>query len=78
MDSRTHGSKAKTNRLFARNGPTFSVSATEEDIKMMDARARAQSLGLTRSAYLIALARQDCYKTPEFVMVPKEKLVIPP
>jgi len=38
----------------------------------MDSRARA--LGMDRSAYLVALARQDMVRDGEFVMVPEKDL----
>lgn len=56
--------------------PRFGVSCTAEDLKIMD--QRAESLGLDRSSYLVQLARQDFLRKSDFVMVPKEKLVLPP
>ena len=54
---------------------TFSVSCGVMDLSQIDARAR--SLGLDRSTYVIALCRQDCVEHREFVIRPIVEQVSP-
>lgn len=55
------------------NNVTFSVSGTAEDLALIDARAK--SLGLGRSSYIVAVCRNDCANHREFVIIPKEKVL---
>jgi len=57
-----------------RQDATLSISCSLEDRARID--RRAASLGLDRSTYIIALARQDCARHPdsELAMVPDLKL----
>jgi len=54
---------------------TFSISCQTVDKKRIDIRAKA--LGMDRSAYLVALARQDFVRQPDsdFVMITEERLL---
>ena len=53
------------------NKTTFSVSCDPADLLAIN--ARAASLGLDRSTYIMALARQDTSTPREFTIHPKSK-----
>ena len=73
---RTRQTKApKKGRLPARSAGnrTFSISCTLDELARID--RRAESLGITRTDYLLALTRLDYVNHQEFVLVTKDQLV---
>lgn len=75
-DSFRHKRRAKLKGQPVRSPTktTFSLSCDVDVRRQIDARAR--SLGLDRSTYMIALARQDFSNPREFTIVPREKLLV--
>lgn len=53
---------------------TFSVSCTPDDKAMIERRLKSLVV-LDRSAYIIALVRQDCRHPREFTIVPRDQVL---
>ena len=64
-------SKAKGRIVRNPTNTTFSTSCSLAELERIN--KRADNLGLDRSAYILALCRQD-WARREFVLVPKDQL----
>lgn len=53
---------------------TFSISCNRADRDAIDARAK--SLGLDRSTYIVAVCLNDLRNNREFVIIPKERVLV--